>query len=159
MKVNPGWLWFLLLGLGLYSCGPKIVFSKTMKIESQAWNYDHPIGFSFTPPDSTQVYNLLLDIEHSTDFEYQNTYVKINTTFPSGQKDEQSLSLNLADKKGRWKGNCRGEVCTATIGLQMNTYFKELGNYQIQIVQDSRENPLPGINAFTLKLESVEKSR
>ena len=148
----------ILLIFGLYSCGPEIVFSETISIENESWTYDNTIKYSFSPTDSTSIYNLLLEIEHSKDFEYQNTYVIIKTVFPNGQKEEQSLSLNLADKTGRWQGQCKGEYCKAMIGLQLNTYFKYLGEYQIEVVQDSRDNPLLGIKSFTLQLEKAEKS-
>ena len=81
----------------------------------------------------------------------------MQTIFPSGKKEEQQLSLNLADKMGNWMGQCSGKNCDATIALQMNTQFTEPGQYQLIFLQDSRENPLNGVHALTFQLESIEK--
>ncbi len=140
----------------LLSCS-NIVFEQVVEIENGKWQYDQPAKFEFESPDSSGRYNLILLVDHLTDFEYQNTYVKINTKFPSGKENAQQLSLNLADKTGRWNGKCSGEKCTAAIALQMNTYFNEPGKYQIEVIQDSRVNPLVGIEKLSLQIEAVQK--
>ena len=139
----------------LISCS-NIVFEQVVNIENGNWQYDQPANFEFESPDSSSRYNLILLVDHSTDFAYQNTYVKINTKFPSGKENSQQLSLNLADKTGRWNGKCSGEKCSAAIALQMNTYFDEPGKYQVEVQQDSRANPLAGIERLSLLIETVQ---
>ncbi len=156
--INPLKCLLFFLLLSIISCGPIIVFEKVVPIENAAWKYNDQVNFEFEAPNLAGKYNLLLTLKHSNEFAYQNTYVKIQTIFPSGKKEEQSLSLNLADKQGKWMGQCSGKSCEATIALQMNTTFTESGKYQIVLTQDSRENPLEGIHSLTFQIEAVEKS-
>jgi len=140
----------------LYCSCSNIIFEQKIEIENGAWKYDQPANFQFESPDSSGRYNLILLVDHSTEFAYQNTYVKIKTQFPSGKENTQQLSLNLADKTGRWNGKCGVEECNAAIALQMNTYFNEPGTYGIEIQQDSRVSPLEGINGLSLQIEKVK---
>jgi len=149
----------LLVGLlAVQACGPTIVFEQSIAIDQTEWNYDQNLIFEFEAPDTSNLYNILLIVDHSMDYEYQNLYVNINTTFPGGNTDQQMISLNLADKMGNWNGVCSGSKCEATIGLQLNAKFEKFGKYKIEIVQNTRKEFLPHLSSFTLAIEEVESS-
>jgi len=155
-------LLFILLILSqllLISCGESYVFEKTYKIEKGAWKYDNTLDYAFEVTDTNKIYNLLLEVSHSIDYSYQNCYLKIYTKFPSGNKTDYLLSVDLADGIGLWQGDCSGESCTTLFDIAKQTTFKELGQHTITLEQYMRKDPLTGIESLAIKLEEVNSRK
>lgn len=150
---------FLLSQLLLISCGESYVFEKTLKIEKEEWRYANTLDYPFEITDTTKIYNLLLEVQHSVDYSYQNCYFKIYTKFPSGEQTEQLLSVDLADGVGRWQGECSGESCTTLFDIQKQSFFNALGTHTITLEQYMRKDPLKGIQSLAIKLEDTGLTR
>lgn len=143
----------------LLSCGEDYLFEKNYEIEKGAWKYDNTLAYTLDITDTTKVYNLLLEVEHSIDYSYQNCYFKIYTQFPSGEKTEQLLSIDLADGIGQWQGDCSSKSCTILLDIQKQAFFNALGTHTITLEQYMRKNPLKGIERLGIKLEDTGLSR
>ena len=148
-----------IFGLLLSACGPEIIFEEKQEISPAGWTYADTLDYQFEISDTQQLYNIFLQLEHTTAFATQNLYVKIYTGFPDGKRLSQELSVELADKIGRWLGDCRGEHCTLDIPLQTKAYFNQPGQHSFTLEQYMRTSPLPGISAATLRLEVSETKR
>lgn len=149
----------LLLSISLAACGPNFVYEETHSLGAEGWPYGQALAFGFDISDTAQLYNLHLVLEHSTRFDHQNMYVKIQTRFPNGEVLEEQVSLELADKFGRWLGKCSGEQCELPIVIQQKAYFNQVGEHQIAIEQWTRTNPLPTIQSLGFKLEALKEKR
>ena len=77
---------FSLMAFFFSSCGPDYILDQTYEIENQAWTYSDTLNFDIDVQDSTKIYNLIIEVEHSVEFSNQNMYVMIHTAFPSGQR-------------------------------------------------------------------------
>ncbi len=155
-------LLFILLILSqflLMSCGDSYVFEKTYEIEKGAWKYDNTLDYAFEVTDTTKIYNLLLEVSHSIDYSYQNCYLKIYTKFPSRNKTDYLLSVDLADGIGQWQGDCSSESCTTLFDIAKQTTFKELGQHTITLEQYMRKDPLTGIESLAIKLEEANDGK
>ena len=154
-------LFFLLLffTITFVSCGPDYAYKKSFEIGDQAWAYADTLDFDFRIEDTTLIYNLYLEVEHTRDYGFQNLYTRIHTRFPDGARLSELLSLELADKTGFWLGDCRGEICTLRIPIQEGAYFNQAGAYTIQLEQYMRVDPLPGVRAMALLLENTGRQR
>ena len=153
---------FSILSLAFFfcvSCGENYLFDKKISLEKGEWSYDNSLDFTFDITDTTHIYNLLLEVDHSIDYAYQNCYFKIHTQFPSGEKTEQLLSIDLADGVGRWQGDCSGESCTVLLDIQKKAFFNALGEHTITLEQYMRKNPLKGIKSLAIKLEDTGLKR
>ncbi len=140
----------------LCSCGPNYIFDEEKPITDSNWTYTDSLTFQFEVTDTSKVYNLNLEIDHSMAYRHQNLYVQIATLFPSKKRDVQVISLELANKYGAWLGDCGSENCTLLIPLQQQIYFQETGGYEFVLKQFMRESPVGGINKFTLKIEETD---
>lgn len=149
---------FVLLAaiLVLESCGEDLYYEQTYNIEAKAWRYEQELDFEFEMQDTTNRYDLLLDIAHLDSYPFQNIYIKIKTLFPSGKILEEVVPIDMANKKGEWYGNCKGANCNLTINLQQSAYFNELGNYHLNLSQYMRKSPLKGIEMVGFKLKTVD---
>lgn len=145
--------------LSLFSCGPSYHFSESVDIPTEDWTYDNVVDFEFQIEDTLQIYNLILAITHHQDYAYQNLYTRIGTYFPSGQNLRETLSLELADKAGRWQGNCSGKYCTVEIPIQEGAYFNAAGDYKISLEQYMRKDPIAGIKNISFHIEKTENKR
>ena len=86
---------FLILILTI-SCGKKFNFFQEEIIGNQGWTYNDQVKFTFEIEDTSSYYDIYLMLDHSQDFSYQNLYTRFNTTFPSGKKVSDIVSLEMA---------------------------------------------------------------
>ncbi len=148
-----------LLSLLLAGCGSNFVYEHNYEIGEVGWSYEQPLRFAFEVSDTQQLYNLHLLLGHTTDFGYQNMYVQIQTTFPNGKEQTEEVSLELADKFGRWLGRCNSSSCELPIIIQQKAYFDQVGEHRIEISQWTRDTPLMAIRSLGFKLEALAEKR
>lgn len=141
------------------SCGPEVIFEKELEIPAGGWTYQDTLHYEFEIVDTSKIYNLFLDLAHTTAFASQNLYVKLYTGFPNGQRPAQRLSIDMADKTGAWLGNCSGEKCQLNIPIQSNAYFDQVGTYSFTVEQFMRMDSLPGIESAAFRIELAELER
>jgi gliding motility-associated lipoprotein GldH len=139
------------------ACGPKYAINKTYDIPDNQWTYADSLRFEFAVNDTTTLYNLLLEIKHSTDFSTQNLYTQIHTQFPNGMRLSKPVSLELANKIGIWQGDCNSKSCTMKIPIQEGAYFNQAGNYIITIEQFMRDSVINGVQSVTFKVLETRK--
>lgn len=128
------------------------MYDETVKPKADVWVYDEALTFDFSVQDTSLRYEFLLDVSHSRDYPYQNLYTRITTVFPDETIQEDIISLELANKLGLWEGNCRRALCELTIGLQDRVRFDTPGDYQLQFEQYTRQDSLPGVAEFRLRI-------
>jgi len=136
----------------LFGCnGPTIVHEDQMQLD-ESWSYSQPFSTELDVTDTEALFDLAVEIKHSTHFGFENLYLLIGTEFPDGKFIEEPISLELADKKGNWQSKCRGENCQLEFFLQEKFKFKQSGKYKFTIGQYSRKEELEGILAIGFKL-------
>lgn len=140
----------------LTSCGPNVIYEQSHLI-GDSWSYENTIDFNFEIDTPEKEYDLLLTVVHDADFGYQNIYTKIKTTYPTEEEFVTPLSIELANKMGSWLSKCDSEVCTLHLLLRDDIKFKDLGEYKISFIQDTREADLQGIQSIGLSLIETEK--
>ena len=140
----------------IISCDNKnYISNQSNEIEKGVWLYKDQLQYDFNIQDTTKVYNLYLEIDHTTEYAYQNLYLKLHTLFPNGKKMEQQVSFELADKYGQWYGDCSSNSCSLLVDLQKGTYFNAIGKHTIMVEQFMRKNPIEGIEQLALKVEET----
>ena len=146
--------WLLsMLSLGiLLSCEPQPFYEEKIELGTDGWATETPLSFKTEIQDTAIIYNLELVIEHTPDYRYQNIYLNIKTLFPHQDSREERLSIDLADKKGKWIGKCNSKSCKCKVYLLDNFKFPTPGNYGFELSQDTREETLTNIRSLTLQL-------
>ena len=140
----------------LCSCGPRVIHSDKLDIGKQ-WSYGNTLISEYTAQDTSSKYDLALKLIHTKEFEYQNVYLNVATSFPDGVKTTNPLSLDLSTKTGNWLGKCNSKDCEITFSFQDNFSFKTLGKHKFEIGQYSREDQLEGISEIELILFESRK--
>lgn len=138
------------------SCGRSYIIDEEVVFENQTWSYDNVLSFDIPVTDTAQRYNIFLEIEHTTEYDFQNIYMNIYTKYPSGEEQKQPLNVGLAAADGKWKGKCNKEACTALIVLQQRAYFNQLGVHTLKFEQFTRTENLMEIKELSFKVEKAK---
>ena len=149
----------ILVVVFMFSCDTEPAYFKGKKnIPESGWSYGQSLDYSFEIKDTSQYYAIILDMDHSTEYPYQNIYFNITTTYPNGEEKNQVLSADLANKAGVWYGECSGQSCKVKIDLQPKALFQESGKYNINIAQHSRDTFLTGVKQMGLLIQELKQN-
>lgn len=132
------------------SCKKDVLASTEWDLTDHLWITGDDKVMKITAPDSTQAYQMDICVEHTVEYKYQNLYIRLLTTFPSGKKISSVTSLELADPDGSWAGDCSGKTCTVTLPLQRGFTFPELGEYQLTIEPYMRMDTIDGLKRMSV---------
>jgi len=148
----------LMLAVSLLSaCDNKRIVDVFEPIPDNNWGYVDTVNVGFTVEDTARFYNLYLNVRHSGTYAYRNLYVRMHLTNPTGERGTQVVSFELADASGKWHGKGLGDLYEYRVKWREAARFKLKGDYQVQIEQFMREDPLPGIADIGLRLELAEE--
>ena len=141
--------------LAMAACGPEVVFEGRHEVAG-VWTYADSADFRYAIADTSQAYDLTLTLAHTDAFATQNLYARFVTTYPSGGREVQDVSLELADRFGNWLGTCRGEACELVIPLQEAARYPTAGAYGLTLLQHGRTERLPGVEAIGLRVSTAQ---
>ena len=149
-------LFFLLSLLFLFtSCDPDRVFDENEKIPDSIWNKDFTPEFTANVEDTSLLYNVYINIRHTSFYQWRNLWILVTTTFPDGQVFDKKVALELANKEGKWYGDCLGDICDLQIPIQEKAYFDQSGEYTFKLQQIMRTDNLPLVMSIGLRIEKA----
>jgi gliding motility-associated lipoprotein GldH len=141
------------------ACGKSNLCDKKYDFPQQIWAYQDTLNFGFEVKDTMVLYDLVLNINHRSDYAYRNIYTKIYTKFPDNQRIQQVLSLDVSDPTGKSAGNCSGGDCSVEVVLQPNAFFNKVGKHQLTLAQFMRTDSLKGIKNIAFRVTDTGKKR
>jgi hypothetical protein len=80
-------------------------------------------------------------------------------SFPDAKERTQLASLELADSRGEWLGNCGSKKCTRRIPFMPNTSFDQIGMYKLKFEQFTRLEKVKGIESLRLIVEKLKDKK
>lgn len=138
----------------LLACEPNKTFERNISIPEAKWAHSNPLDISVTIPDTAVNYDLYLTIRHTTDYPFENLWLNITTTYPSGNSGTLRKQIYLGDnEEGHWNGECIRDICLAQIPIVEGHHFSETGEYHFEIEHIMRTDPLPEILDVGLRIE------
>lgn len=147
--------WFLFPSfLLLIGCNNNTLVSDHWKsVDNADWTSEDTVQILIESKDSVERYDLIVEVDHTTDYPYSNLYIEVGNRTPDGDTLRTPVSLELANNKGQWQGECGGTTCKATIPLRSKFYFQDQGEYAIWVLPYMRTDSIPSINNVTLRLD------
>lgn len=141
------------LCLGLFSCGKKVLYEKSKSIPEKSWDVNKPVKFDVAIEDTIHYYNFYITVRNTTDFDKQNLYIFLTTSFPNGKKSRDTVGCFLADATGRWLGKGRGFYRDNKYLLRKGIRFPAAGIYSFEMEQAMRTSVQKGIDAVGICIE------
>ncbi|MDD7887216.1 gliding motility lipoprotein GldH [Flavivirga sp. 57AJ16] len=156
-------LFFLLIfSIIFVSCDSNRVFD-TYKSVPNKWHKDSIVSFKVTPPDSTNMYNLFVNLRNTNDYKYNNLFLIVEMGFPHGKTIKDTLEYRMADPSGKLLGTGLTGVKENKLWYKEQVVFKEKGDYTVKIQHAMRENgkvngviELEGITDIGFRIEKPQ---
>ncbi len=152
MMIRLGVLCFVVL---LVSCDPNRVYEKNYSFKDDTWHVYDTKKFNFEIKDSTQLYNLFVNIRNTTSYRYSNLYIFMNTTFPDNQMARDTIEIIVADPQGRWLGRGWGNYRVLKAPLGLNLQFGLTGKYTFEFEHAMRTQKLKHISDIGMRIEKT----
>lgn len=137
------------------ACDSNRYFEENKEIQDNLWKAENEIPFEFEIKDSTEVYNVLINIRNAGHYEYANLYLFLTTTYPDNSKSVDTVNCILQNAEGKWLGEGLGDIWDNRILFKPNVVFKKTGKYTISFQHAMRKDPLPMIMDVGLRIEKV----
>lgn len=158
--------WAVLIGCAFFSsCDSNRVFDEYKSVPNQ-WHKDSIISFIVIPPDSTNNYNLFVNLRNTNEYKYNNLFLIVEIDYPNGKILKDTLEYKMADPNGKLLGTGFTDVKENKLwykGFDKPFIFNESGEYKIKIQHAMRQNGqvngienLEGITDIGFRIEKPE---
>jgi gliding motility-associated lipoprotein GldH len=140
----------------LKSCETKLFYSESIAIDSSGWLKSDTLIFSPQLENIEARYNIYLWVRHSKDYTNSNLWLKV-ISVPNMTTDSTYLvDIPIADKTGKWLGECSTSLCTQRILLNENFQFTDLGAFKVEVLHYMRADDLQEVKNIGLEFEMVK---
>ncbi len=136
----------------LSSCNNDIIFTDQRTLPETGWNKDSVLTFKVQITDTAALYNLMLDVRHTTGYPYQNLWLFANYTRPDKSLKRDSVNYFLADDAGKWLGKGFGGMRQMNAFITPNVKFTQKGEYVFTIQHAMRDTTLRGVRNIELEI-------
>jgi gliding motility-associated lipoprotein GldH len=147
---------FLVLSLPLITaCDKYRVYEQYYKFDNKVWVADTTLRFGFEIADTSKLYNILYSVRYTIEYPYYNLYVKYKFKTQSDSvlyADLHEMNLNHP-KTGQPLGSGIGSTKSLQIYAFKDFKFKQAGKYIFEVLQYMRQDSLPDILDFGLRVE------
>lgn len=156
-------MFYLMFSLLIVSCDSNSVYDNYKSIPN-SWHKDSIVSFKVTPPDSTNAYNLFVNLRNTTTYKYNNLFLIVEMVFPHGKTIKDTLEYKMAEPNGKLLGEGYMDIKENKLWYKQDIVFKEKGEYTINIQHAMRENgkvngviDLEGITDIGFRIENLLK--
>ena len=100
-----------------------LVYSDYQPIKEGKWRMDEGVDFQFSELDSTQTYNMFINIRNDDSFAFSNLFLITELEYPNGTTVKDTLEYRMADPSGQWLGKGLGSVKENKLWFKENIDF------------------------------------
>ncbi len=147
---------FIIFVVLISACNQATYFDSSLDIPNNTWEAEKAAVFDFMIKDSSQVFNLFIEIGNTNDYRYSNLWLLVKTSVKEGDIAYDTLEYFLADERGKWLGAKNGNVFLNNFVYKNGVRFPRQGKYSVEIIQLMRDEKLKGINKVGFKIENLK---
>lgn len=152
---------FLVVG-----CDSNAVYDVYKSVPNQ-WHKDTLANFRLSAPDTTDNYNLYVNVRNTNDYKFNNLFLIVELNYPNGKTLKDTLEYKMAKPNGELLGTGFSDIKENKLwykGYDVPFKFTELGDYDVNIQHAMRENGsvdgvinLEGITDIGFRVENALK--
>ncbi len=153
---------FFLIVIFFVSCDSKAIFDNYESLPDK-WNKDKEIVFKFEVPDTTNTYDLFINLRNNNNYNFNNLYVITGLEYPNGKTIIDTLEYKMAAPDGTLLGEGFTDVKENKLwykGYKEPFVFSEMGQYTFKVEQAMRKygdingvDDLEGITEIGFRVE------
>jgi len=145
----------LLMIVLLPSCGSRDVFNQYVTFPDNNWHFDSVSRFDVNVKDTSLNYNVFVNIRHTEAYPYLNLWLFLEKTHTNGQKERDTIGVEVADIYGKWMGSGSTSLIQLAVPLHQNIKFTEPGEYSFVLRHGMRDTLLTGIKNIGIRIEKM----
>ena len=142
----------------LSACDPYMVYDKYYETGGGLWKWSDIKSFEPDIEDSLELYNIFINIRHTTDYPKSNLYLFVTATAPTGVSRRDTVEIRIADDRGKWYGNGFGDIKLVSREYRRAVRFANPGRYEFKIEQGMRIPEIP-VTDVGLRIEEYRELR
>jgi len=149
----------------MVSCDSNSVYD-TYKPVPNIWHKDSIVSFKVNPPDSTNAYNLFVNLRNRNSYKYNNLYLIVEMVFPHGKIIKDTLEYKMAEPNGKLLGKSLTDIKENKLWYKERVVFNEIGEYTVNIEHAMRENgkvngviELEGVTDIGFRIENISNNK
>jgi gliding motility-associated lipoprotein GldH len=150
-------LFSILLLIVSPSCDNTVVFERNVPVTDGKWTKSDPVEIGFAIQDTINPVNLVINLRHTTAYEFSNLFLFVDTRYPNGTGVRDTLEIILAGHDGRWFGKGFGKIKELNIPVRKGLIFPMTGNYALIFKQAMRVDELNGIEDIGITIEKNQE--
>ena len=152
---NKIWALFFVLLLAV-NCSPSGESVSVNNING-TWNKKKAQTFEFNVTNAQQPKNIIFVVRNNSEYPYSNLRLIVDfTDLSSKKKTTDTLNYVLAKPNGEWIGKGFGDTKETLFQYKLDYTFPKNGKYSLKVLQAMRNDNLPGIEDFGIKIESAK---
>ena len=123
----------------LVSCDSNRVFDEYRSVPDK-WHKDSIMEFNVSPPDSTNKYNLFVNLRNNNDYAFSNLFLIVEINFPNGKVLKDTLEYQMTKPSGEFLGEGFSDIKENKLIYKEGVVFNESGEYKVNIQHAMRMN-------------------
>ena len=140
----------------IISCKQINVYEKNTSIPDFEWRNSFSAKGSFIISDTTSAYNIFITLRHTDAYAYNNIWLQVGLQNPGDSMKYQKIDLTLGNDQNGWDGTGMNDIWDVRKKLNNQPLqFKSAGNYNFEIRQIMRDEPLKNIMSAGLRIEKA----
>ncbi len=140
----------------LSSCDSSVVYENEKTFEEGKWRFSDAFSSNFNINDNSVPLDIDIRIVHTDNYPYENIYLRLTHDLGTNKKID-TLTFNLSDKYGHWKGDKNWTGNYEYIFNYLKNYKTDKKSGNITIEQFSRDNILSGVNKIGIHIKKKRK--
>ncbi|AIZ41014.1 gliding motility lipoprotein GldH [Cellulophaga baltica] len=144
----------------LASCDTTTVSSEYKSTPNGNWDKDDIKEFQITELDSTQHYDIFINLRNDEKYAYSNIFLIAELEYPNGASVKDTLEYEMTLPDGQWLGKGSGSIKESKLWYKENIVLPVKGVYNLKIAHAMRKNgrvegivDLEGITDVGYKIE------
>ncbi len=150
---NIVFVFVIFLSILFTSCNKNVIYTEYRKFNENEWFAKDKAVFDVDVKDNTSLNNISLMVRHADAYPYSNIFLFLETTYPDGKVEKDTLEVILANGKGEWMGSGAGDIFDFKVAIKKNVKFPMTGTYKFAFQQAMRTDPLPLVMDFGFEIE------
>ncbi|MEN9742804.1 MAG: hypothetical protein RLZZ65_609 [Bacteroidota bacterium] len=94
----------------LSACGKDAIYNKSYQFQDETWKQDVKPSFEVAIQDTSKIYDFVFTLRSTTDYAYNNLWVFLSTTPPTGKTVREPFEIKMAFPDGNWIGKRSGTI-------------------------------------------------
>jgi gliding motility-associated lipoprotein GldH len=149
-------LFFLAAILTFSSCQEQAMYEKVYSFEGSTWTQKVKPSFSVEIKDVDKEYDFILTLRTTTDYDFNNLWIFLNTVTPSGSRAREPFEIKISNPDGSWAGKKTGTIVEFPLNFKRRK-MPEKGTYTFILEQGITSSSINEVLDIGLRVEEVKK--